>query len=69
MKDNLPNRMLRLMSDGAWHSREELVDAVGHRFSATMYTLKNQGCRFKKRHIEGQRYEYRLLLAENQESA
>lgn len=69
MKDNLPNRLLRLMSDGVWHSREELVDAVGHRFSATIHTLKKQDCRFEKRHVEGQRYEYRLILAEHQESA
>ena len=53
MKDNLPNRMLQLMSDGAWHSKEELVDKISHRFSATMHTLKKQGHCFEKHHIKG----------------
>lgn len=64
MKDNLPNRMLQLMSDGAWYPKEELVDKISHRFSATMHTLKKQGYRFERRHIGGQQYEYRLVRAE-----
>ncbi|MEO1296024.1 MAG: hypothetical protein AAFW75_09505 [Cyanobacteria bacterium J06636_16] len=63
MKDNLPNRMLQLMSDGAWHSKEELVDRTSHRFSATMHTLKKQGYCFERRHIKGQQYEYRLIIS------
>lgn len=66
MKDNLPNRMLQLMSDSAWHSKEELVDKISHRFSATMHILKKQGYRFERRHIQGQQYEYRLISAEQQ---
>lgn len=66
MNDNLPSRMLQLMSDGAWHSKEELVDKVSHRFSATMHTLKKQGYRFDRRHIRGQQYEYRLANGEQQ---
>ena len=60
--DNLPNRMLRLMSDGAWHPQEELVEKVSHRFSATKHILSKQGYKFEKQHVEGQRYQYRLLI-------
>lgn len=60
--DNLPERMLRLMSDGAWHSTEELVDKISHRFSATKHVLSKSGYKFEKRHVEGHRYEYRLII-------
>ncbi|OBQ38517.1 MAG: hypothetical protein AN485_07545 [Anabaena sp. MDT14b] len=62
MKENLPNRMLQLMSDGCWHSTEELVDKISHRFSATMYVLRKQGYVFEDRRIEGQRREWRLVV-------
>lgn len=59
-KENLQDRLLRLMSDGLWHSREELVEKISHRFSATMHTLKKRGYQFDKRRIERQYFEYRL---------
>jgi len=63
MKDNnLPDKMLRLMSDGAWHSQEELVEKISHRFSATKHILSKRGYAFEKRCIEKQRYEYRLIV-------
>jgi hypothetical protein len=62
MKKNLPDRMLELMSDGAWHSQEELVEKISHRYSATMYVLRKRGYEFDRRHIEGQRYEFRLKV-------
>ncbi len=60
--ENLPERMLGLMSDGAWHSAEELVEKISHRFSATMHVLTKRGYKFEKRHVEGRRYEYRLIV-------
>ncbi|BAB77924.1 hypothetical protein ACN23B_07795 [Anabaena sp. FACHB-709] len=62
MKDNLQDRMLQVMSDTCWHSTEELVEKVSHRFSATMHTLKKRGYQFDKRRIQGQQYEYRLVI-------
>jgi hypothetical protein len=62
MNDNLFDRLLRLMSDGCWHSTEELVENVSHRFSATMYILKKRGYKFEKRPVGGKRYEYRLEI-------
>lgn len=62
--DNLPNRLIALMSDGGWHSTEELVEKVSHRFSATMYVLKKRGYKFDKRRIEAQQHEYRLVTLE-----
>ncbi|MEG4495996.1 hypothetical protein QUB05_00850 [Microcoleus sp. F10-C6] len=65
MTDNLPNQMLRLMSDGQWHSANELIESVSHRFSATMHILRKQGYQFEKRRLSGQQHEYRLLLNVN----
>jgi hypothetical protein len=62
MKTNLADQMLHLMSDGGWHSTEELVEKVSHRFSATMHTLRKKGYKFQKRHLEGGQYEYRLVI-------
>lgn len=69
MEDNLSNRMLQLMLDGAWYSQKTLVDKISHRFSATMYVLKKEGYCFERRHIKGQQYEYRLTIVEQQASA
>lgn len=61
MKDNLPDRMLHLMSDGDWHSAEELIEKISHRFSAPMHILSKQGYTFEKRHLGRKRYEYKLI--------
>ena len=63
MTDSLPNRLLRLMSDGRWHSREELIKESSYRFSAALHVLTKQGHKFEKRHIEKQKYEYRLIIS------
>lgn len=60
--ENLPEQMLRLMSDGTWHSTEELVEKISHRFSATMHELSKRSYKFEKRHVGGRRYEYRLII-------
>jgi biotin operon repressor len=62
MKTNLADQMLHLMSDGEWHSAEELVEKVSHRFSATMHTLRKKGYEFQKRPFQGRQYEYRLVI-------
>ncbi|MEI3648773.1 MAG: hypothetical protein V6D39_02070 [Dolichospermum lemmermannii FEM_B0920] len=62
MKDNLPDRMLQVMSDSCWHSTEELVEKISHRFSATMHVLKKRGYQFNKRRTQGQQHEYRLVI-------
>lgn len=59
---SLPDRMLQLMSDSHWHSTQELVDKVSHRFSATKHILKRRGHKFEMRRVEGQQYEYRLVM-------
>lgn len=60
-KKTLPDRLLRLMADGEWCGNDVLVREVGHRFSATMYVLRQRGHGFEKRRIDGQRFEYRLV--------
>ncbi|MCW6035633.1 hypothetical protein K4A83_05015 [Spirulina subsalsa FACHB-351] len=63
MKKSLPEQMIELMSDGAWHSTEELVKKISHRFSATMHILRKRGYKFDtRRRLEDQQHEYRLVI-------
>jgi hypothetical protein len=55
-------KLLALLRDGYWHSNDELVQEVEHRFSATMHVARQQGYRFEKRRVDRQQFEYRLLL-------
>jgi hypothetical protein len=55
--------LVKVMRDGGWHSTEELVLEVGHRFSATKHVAEKQGYRFERRR-EGLRFEYRMLIEE-----
>jgi hypothetical protein len=55
--------LVAVMGDGRWYSTEELVDRVGHRFSATKHVAQKQGYKFDVRR-EGQRFEYRMVLEE-----
>lgn len=56
-------RLSSVLSDGNWHSTEELVQEVGHRFSATMHTaIKKHGCRIEKRRGSDRQYEYRVIV-------
>lgn len=50
-----------VLADGGWHSTEELVQKVGHRFSASIHLLKQQGHRFEKRRSQGHQFEYRKI--------
>ena len=53
-----------VMSDGNWHSTEELVERVGHRFSATMHTaIKKHGYKIEKRRNSLKQFEYQMLNA------
>ena len=56
-------RLMRLLADGEWHSTEELVQEVGHRFSATVHVAKQRGHRIEKRRVDKNQFEYRLLVA------
>lgn len=62
MTDSLPDRLLRLMSDGCWHSTEELVEKISHRFSATFYILRKRGYEIQERRVDGQQREWRLVI-------
>ncbi len=55
-------RLLNILSDGNWHSTEELVQEVGHRFSATIHVAKQRGDRIEKRRCDRNQFEYRLLV-------
>jgi hypothetical protein len=61
--------LVGLMGDGGWHSTDDLVCRVGHRFSATKYVAEKQGYQFdssactsgdRRRNVQS--FEYRLLV-------
>ena len=55
-----------VLSDGQWHSTAELVQTVGHRFSATIYIAVHQyGYQIEKRRLSGNQFEYRQIVAAN----
>lgn len=59
-------RLSTVLADGHWHSTDELVQEVGHRFSATMHTAaKKHNYRFEKRRGGDRQYEYRMLSTVN----
>ncbi len=49
-----------VMGDGGWHSTDDLVQRVGHRFSATKHCAQKQGWKFDRRRT-GMQFEYRLI--------
>lgn len=56
-------RLMLVLSDGSWHATEELVQAVSHRFSATIHVAKRRGDRIEKRRVDKNQFEYRLVVA------
>ncbi len=55
-------KLTQVLGDGQWHSTGELVERVGHRFSATLHrAVKGQGWRVEKRRSDLKTFEYRLV--------
>jgi len=55
-------KLTLVLSDGNWHSTEELVERVGHRFSATMHVaIRKHGYRIEKRRNSQRQFEYQML--------
>jgi len=55
-------RLERILADGNWHSTEELVQNVGHRFSATIHIAIHQyRYQIEKRRSSGKQFEYRKV--------
>ena len=54
-------KLSQVLSDGQWHSTAELVEQVGHRFSATLHrAVKQRGWQVEKRRASVKTFEYRL---------
>ncbi len=50
------------LSDGEWHPTEELVERVGHRFSATLHrAVKQHRWQVENRRSHSNAFEYRLV--------
>ncbi|MGP1373004.1 MAG: hypothetical protein ACTS3T_09265 [Almyronema sp.] len=55
-------KLTQIFSDGQWHSTTELVEQVGHRFSATLHrAVKEKGWQVEKRRADVKTFEYRLV--------
>lgn len=56
-------KLSQVLSDGQWHSTVELVEQVGHRFSATLHrAVKQRGWQVEKRWASVKTFEYRLTV-------
>lgn len=54
-------KLEQVLRDGDWHSTTELVEQVGHRFSATLHrAIKEQGWQVEKHRSDLKTFEYRL---------
>lgn len=55
-------KLTAVLVDGAWHSTEELVQRVGHRFSATVHiAVRQRGYQIERRRSQGRMFEYRWV--------
>lgn len=55
-------KLTQVLGDGQWHSTSEMVEQVGHRFSATLHrAVKQQGWQVEKRRTDLKTFEYRLV--------
>lgn len=54
-------KLAQVLGDGQWHSTSEMVEQVGHRFSATLHRAKQKGWQVEKRRAVEQMFEYRLV--------
>ncbi len=52
-----------ILADGNWHSTEELVETVGHRFFATIHVaIRQHHYQGEKRRSHGNQFEYRKMV-------
>lgn len=59
-------KLERILADGNWHSTEELVQNVGHRFSATIHVaIRQHHYQIEKRRSSGNQFEYRKIVTAN----
>ncbi|WOD37120.1 hypothetical protein [Nodosilinea sp. E11] len=54
-------KLAQVLGDGQWHSTSEMVEQVGHRFSAVLHRAKQKGWQVEKRRAVEQMFEYRLV--------
>ncbi len=55
-------KLEQVLGDGDWHSTNELVEQVGHRFSATLHrAVKQQRWQVERRRADARTFEYRLV--------
>lgn len=61
-------KLEQVLGDGDWHSTNELVEQVGHRFSATLHrAVKQQGWQVERRRADARTFEYRLVKSSLQQ--
>lgn len=57
--ENQLQKLLRVLADHEWHWTEELISEVGHRFSVSIQSAREQGHNIE-RVREGRQHRYRL---------
>lgn len=58
----MTEKLAMVLGDDQWHSISEMVEQVGHRFSATLHrVVKQQGWQVEKRRTDLKTFEYQLV--------
>jgi len=55
------SKLLQILSDGLWHSGEELATEVGWRFGAVVHQARNKGFDIETSMLGHKQYQYRLV--------
>lgn len=54
-------KLLAVLRDMEWHSSDELVYKVSHRFSHTVFEARKKGYKIEKRKVAHNKFEWRML--------
>lgn len=53
-------KLMRLMVDREWHSRDAMIAAAGHRFSTVVFDLRRKGFEIEGEQTQNGIWRYRL---------
>lgn len=55
-------KLLSVLKDGEWHSQNELVSKVTHRFGHTIFEARKKGYSVETRSVARNQFEYRIKV-------
>ncbi len=58
--------LLSLLSDGRWHSQQEVLEAAGYRYTGRVKNLRDAGYEIESWHVQGSEWRFRLVVKPRQ---